>query len=199
MSLLLRVVALARRAAFTIPLLIAALMSLLPVAHAADAIGRIFFTPAQRAQLDLARSQKIVATQAKDELIPEFVTYNGIVRHSDGKATVWVNNRAMSDAELSTAQPLTGRIDRSGQILLQAPQAAGSLQLKVGQSAELLSGRVGEAYAMPRATPAAKTAQKEKPEAANGTAAPAQTPQPAADSGSKTPEAETNRKTVPPT
>ncbi len=129
-------------------LLLVVLMSLLPAARAADAIGRIFFTPAQRAQLDLARSQKIVATQTKDEPIPEFVTYNGIVRRTDGKATVWVNNRAMSDTELNAAQPLAGRIDRSGRILLQAPQGAGSLQLKVGQSAELLSGRVDEAYAV---------------------------------------------------
>ena len=196
MSLLLRVVAPIRGAAFTMLLLIAALMSLLPAAHAADTIGRIFFTPAQRAQLDLARTQKIVATQTKDEPIPEFVTYNGIVRHGDGKATVWVNNKAMSDAELSAAQPLTGRIDRSGQILLQAPQGAGALQLKVGQSAELLSGRVGEAYAMPRATPVAKTAQQAKPETANKTAAPPQTRQPAADSATETADTEANRKPV---
>ena len=196
MSLLLRVVAPIR---LTILLLIAALMSLLPVAHAADAIGRIFFTPAQRAQLDLARTQKIVVTQTKDEPIPEFVTYSGIVRHSDGKATVWVNNKAMSDAELSTAQPLTGRIDRSGRILLQAPQAsgAGQLQLKVGQSAELLSGRVDEAYAVPRATPAAKAVPQAKPETANKTAAPAQTRPPAADSGNETPNSEALRKAAP--
>ena len=175
-------------------LLVVVLMSLLPVARAADAIGRIFFTPAQRAQLDLARTQKIVATQTKDEPIPEFVTYSGIVRHSDGKATVWVNNKVMSDAELNSAQPLAGRIDRSGRILLQAPQGAGSLQLKVGQSAELLSGRVGEAYAMPRATPAAKAVPQAKPETANKTAAPAPTRQPAADSTTETADTEANRK-----
>lgn len=176
-------------------LLVVVLMGLLPAARAADAIGRIFFTPAQRAQLDLARSQKIVATQTKDEPIPEFVTYNGIVRRTDGKATVWVNNKAMSGAELNAAQPLAGRIDRSGRILLQAPQGAGSLQLQVGQSAELLSGRVDEAYAVSRATPALKA----KPDAAKSTAAPAQTPQPAAGSGNKTPDAETGRKAVPQT
>lgn len=178
-------------------LVVAVMMGTLPAARAADAIGRIFFTPAQRAQLDLARSQKIVATQTKDEPIPEFVTYNGIVRRSDGKATVWVNNRAMSDAELGAAQPLTGRIDRNGRILLQAPQGAGSLQLQVGQSAELLSGRVDEAYAATRAAPAAKSVQKAKPEAANKTAAPAQTRQPAADSGNETPDSEANRKAAP--
>ncbi len=178
-------------------LLIAALLGALPAANAADAIGRIFFSPEQRAQLDLARSQRIVAIQAKDEPVPEFVTYNGIVRRSDGKATVWVNNKAMSDSELRTAQPLTGRIDRSGRILLQPPQASGGgpLQLKVGQSAELLSGRVDETYAIPHATPAPKAI----PEAANSTAAPPQTAQPAAGSGNKTPAAETDRKAVPPT
>ncbi len=155
-------------------LLLAALMSLAPSTHAADAVGRLFFTPAQRAQLDLARSQKIVATQAKEEPVPEFVTYNGIVRHGDGKATVWVNNKAMSDVELNTAQPLTGRIDRNGQILLQAAQAAGSLQLKVGQSAELLSGRVDEAYAVRKtvATQKAVAAPATKPNTQPATESP---------------------------
>lgn len=175
-------------------LVVALLMGALPAANAADAIGRIFFSPDQRAQLDLARSQRVVASQAKDEPVPEFVTYNGIVRRSDGKATVWVNNKAMSDSELGVAQPLSGRIDRNGQILLQAPQAsgAGSLQLKVGQSAELLSGRVDETYATPRAAPVPKG----KPEAANKTATPVQTRQ-LADRANETPDPEANRKAAP--
>ncbi len=174
--------------------MIVVLIGTLPAAHAADdAIGRIFFTPAQRAQLDLARSQKIVATQVKDEPIPEFVTYNGIVRRTDGKATVWVNNRAMSGAELNAAQPLAGRIDRNGQILLQAPQGAGSLQLKVGQSAELLSGRVDEAYAISRRAAVAKPA----PKSATDTAAPVPARTPAAEDSSATPDAEANPKAAP--
>ncbi len=168
-------------------LVVAVILVTLPAARAADAIGRIFFTPAQRAQLDLARTQNIVTSQAKDEPIPEFVTYNGIVRRGDGKATVWVNNRAMSDAELRAAQPLSGRIDRSGQILLQAPQGAGSLQLKVGQSAELLSGRVDEAYAKSRATPVAKSVPKAKPEAENKTAIPEKNRQPASETAPSRP------------
>lgn len=175
-------------------IVIVIVMGTLPAAHAADdAIGRIFFTPAQRAQLDLARSQKIVATQVKDEPIPEFVTYNGIVRRTDGKTTVWVNNRAMSGAELNAAQPLAGRIDRSGRILLQAPQGAGSLQLQVGQSAELLSGRVDEAYAVSRRAVAAKPV----PKATNDVATPAPTRPPAADGSSETPDAEANSKAAP--
>lgn len=121
-------------------------------AQAADAgIGRIFYTPEQRVQLDSLRTQRIVATQVREEPAPEVVTYQGIVRRSDGKATVWVNNAALSDAELRNGQSLVGSIGRDGQVVLQTPQAA--IRLKVGQSAELLSGQVNEPYAVQRTSP----------------------------------------------
>lgn len=147
------------------------LLSIVQIVQAADPapIGRIFFTPEQRAQLDTLRTQKAVASQVRDEPIPENVTYNGIVRRSDGKTTVWVNNEAMTDAELRVKQSIVGRVDSSGRILLQAPQATGTaLQLKVGQSAELLSGKIDETYAAPRPAPVvkAKPAVTEKPAAA---------------------------------
>ena len=148
------------------------LLVIVPIVQAADPapIGRIFFTPEQRAQLDTLRTQKAVASQVRDdEPVPENVTYNGIVRRSDGKTTVWVNNEAMTDAELRVKQSIVGRVDSSGRILLQTPQATGAaLQLKVGQSAELLSGKVDETYAAPRPAPAvkAKPAVAEKPAAA---------------------------------
>lgn len=151
------------------------LLALTPMAQAADPapIGRIFFTPEQRAQLDLLRSQKAVASQVRDEPIPENVTYNGIVRSSDGKTTVWVNNEVLTDAALRLKQSIVGRVDRNGQILLQT-QATGStqLQLKVGQTAELFSGKVDENYAAQRAAPVAKAKPPatEKPAAEPGAA-----------------------------
>jgi hypothetical protein len=130
------------------------LLAAAQLTQAAEPIGRIFYTPEQRAQLDALRSQKAVALQVRDEPVPEIVTYKGIVRRSDGKATVWVNNEALSEAELRDKQSIVGRVDRNGQILLQTPQAASrQLQLKVGQSAELLSGRIDEPYAVQRTAP----------------------------------------------
>lgn len=130
------------------------LLATAQLAQAAEPIGRIFYTPEQREQLNTLRSQKAVAIQVRDEPVPEFVTYQGIVRRSDGKATVWVNNEALSEAELRDKQSIVGRVDRNGQILLQTPQAASrQLQLKVGQSAELLSGRIDEPYAVQRTSP----------------------------------------------
>ena len=130
------------------------LLGIVQIVQAADPapVGRIFFTPEQRAQLDTLRTQKAVASQVRDEPIPENVTYNGIVRRSDGKTTVWVNNQAMTDAELRVKQSIVGRVDSNGRILLQTPAAGtGPLQLKVGQSAELLSGKIDETYATQRA------------------------------------------------
>ena len=59
-----------------------------PAVWAAEPLGRLFFTPEQRAQLDTLRIKKVVASQTKDEPAPEFITYNGIIRRSDGKAIV---------------------------------------------------------------------------------------------------------------
>lgn len=156
---------------------LAAILLLTPLlASGADApLGRLFFTPEQRAQLDTLRTKKVVASQAKEEPPPEVVTYNGIIRRSDGKTTVWVNNQALSEADLREKPAIAGRVSRDGQIVIQAGQtgAAAKTQLKVGQSAELLSGQVAESYSA-----AATAARTPKPEPA---AKPA--PGPAARSG----------------
>jgi len=153
------------------------LMAALPAAQAADLAGRLFFTPDQRVQLDQLRKQKAVASQARDEPVPETVTYNGIIRRSDGKTTIWMNNQPMSDADLRSGQSVTGSVRRDGRIVLQNPQAGGNarLELKVGQSATLLSGKVDESFSSQRPQAPAK----DKPAgtaAAAGTAKPTQAP-----------------------
>lgn len=109
-------------------------------------LGRLFFTPEQRDQLDLLRLKKVSAAQSRDESPPEIISYEGIVRRADGGVTVWVNNKALTERELRDAQSIAGRIERDGRLLLRpgpgVPQAA--LRLKVGQRVELSSGRVEE-------------------------------------------------------
>jgi len=140
-------------------LLIALVVLLSPlVAQAAEPLGRLFFTPEQRALLDTLRTRKVVAVQTKDEPPLEIVTYSGIVRRSDGKTTVWVNNQALSEADLREQPAIAGRISRDGKILLGAGK--GSMQLKVGQSAELLSGRVSEPFSAPPTTSVPKPQAK---------------------------------------
>jgi hypothetical protein len=149
-------------------LLLTLLIAALPAAHAAELAGRLFYTPEQRAQLDQLRTQKAVASQVRDEPVPETVTYNGIIRRSDGKTTIWMNNQPMSAAELRSGQAVTGTVSRDGRIVLQNPQAGvgGGVELKVGQSATLLSGKVDESFSQQR-PPAS---EKSKPTAEAKTA-----------------------------
>ncbi|MEN9783012.1 MAG: hypothetical protein RJA24_355, partial [Pseudomonadota bacterium] len=149
-----------------------ALLALLTplTAYGADTLGRLFFTPDQRAQLDALRTKRVVASQSKEEPLPEVVTFNGIVRRSDGKTTVWVNNQALSEADLRDKPAIAGRVSRDGKILLQATQpGTARTQLKVGQSAELLSGQVAESYNATTSA-AARTPKPEPAKAAPTTA-----------------------------
>ncbi len=130
--------------------------------YGAETLGRLFFSPDQRAQLDMLRTKRVVASQTKEEPPPEVVTYNGIVRRSDGKTTVWVNNQALSEADLRDKPAIAGRVSRDGTILLQATQPGTTrAQLKVGQSAELLSGRVEERFSKARAEQESKSGKIE--------------------------------------
>lgn len=134
-----------RRLAFTLLAVLAAGETV-----AAEPLGRLFFTPEQRAQMDVARAQRSRATleAAIEEQapLPEIVTFHGIVRRSDGKSTVWMNDRAINDgAEAGRLPPPRPRAD--GSIMLELPQSERRINLKVGQSVELLSGTIAEPYA----------------------------------------------------
>ena len=72
--------------------LIAALLLISIPTATADNLGRLFFTPAQRAQLDYAHAR---STPAEGSTSP-FLTVNGIVQKSGGARTVWVNGVAQS-------------------------------------------------------------------------------------------------------
>lgn len=56
--------------------------------------GRLFYTPAQRAQLEAARVRNVTqATQASPDAAPAPVRFDGMVIRSDGTGTRWVNGR----------------------------------------------------------------------------------------------------------
>jgi hypothetical protein len=121
-----------------------------PPARAAEPIGRLFYTPDQRGQLDAARAKRArtgtdKAEDAPRPSTPEVVTYGGIVRRSDGKTTVWLNNRAVTERESAGAR-MVGRVRSDGTVVLQSAQTGRNVPLRVGQRADLLSGRVDEGY-----------------------------------------------------
>jgi len=139
---------------------------------AAEPLGRLFFTPAQRAQLDVARGQKSRGTPASEQEeaapVPEVVTYGGIVRRNDGKTTVWINNRAVNDGKSADRLPVASRVRPDGSINLEVPQTNRSVNLKVGQSVEIVSGTIEEPYAR---SPVAAKPESRKPATVGGSAA----------------------------
>ena len=163
---------------------------------AAQPIGRLFFTPTERAQLDIQRSQKRVPEAATAQApaprpTSEVITYNGIVRRSDGKSILWLNSKPADEKEALSGLSVTGRVRADGAVVLQVPETGGSINLKVGQRAELQTGRVGESRrsepdkAAPKGEGAAKsdaaakadtTARAEAPAKSEAAAKPAPAP-----------------------
>lgn len=149
-----------------VPMLMLSLSLLVAPAFAADELGRLFFTPEQRAILDLARSTQSSAAQVAAEAY-EGVTLSGVVTRSDGKRTVWVNGQPQAMGDGGGA----GRSPASASIPL--PGGEGRIRLKVGQTLDPTSGKVEEGYrrtpklaSEPQTTPPAPSAAPAKATAA---------------------------------
>ena len=96
------------------------LSSMLSCPAYADDLGRLFFTPAQRAQMDRAYAQ--ISQPGHDV---STLTLNGIVQMHGGKRTAWING---------VAQPVGRSDDRSPASLpVPLPGQNKSVKLKVGQ------------------------------------------------------------------
>ncbi len=132
-------------------------------APAADTLGRLFFTPEQRAQLDKLRKQRPQASAAETEKpveeapAPALVTYSGVVRKAGAPATIWINNRPVYEQARQARGEPRARLHEDGSATVTVPQQ-GTVKLKVGQMAEIGSGRVAENYARgPTEPPAVET------------------------------------------
>lgn len=62
-----------------------------------EALGRLFFTPAERAALDRQRRLGVQESQAAEAAA---LTINGFVRPSGGPATVWINGMPRDSSSL---------------------------------------------------------------------------------------------------
>lgn len=108
----------------------------------AESFGRLFTTPAERANLDYLRKTtqlpKIVPDQpAEVEAGPAVsspVSVEGYVKRSDGKkGTVWVNNAPMQE-DSGSGQVTVGKLRRDGnQVPIKLSTTGKSLSLKAGQ------------------------------------------------------------------
>lgn len=91
--------------------------------------GYLFYTPAQRAQLEQARARNITTTRQADapaSEAPAPLRYDGKVIRSDGRATHWIDGRPQADptgaAGLKPGQVRAdGRVFEPYQVLRPAP------------------------------------------------------------------------------
>ena len=118
---------------------------LAPSLHAAEPLGRLFFTPAQRNTLDAGKQLDRPKKAGPSVRGPRSVTLNGIVTRSDGESTVWVNGRAL-DGRTATGVSSTASGSDPAAARVKVRGARNTVQMRVGQRLERSTGRITEPY-----------------------------------------------------
>jgi hypothetical protein len=101
-------------------LILLALILLQPCAQAAE-VGRLFFTPEQRAQMDYQYARNVTAEGDTGSVL----TVNGIVQRSGGHRTVWINGVPQAAGKSDDRSPAS--------VPVTVPGRAKSVEIKVGQ------------------------------------------------------------------
>jgi len=132
-------------------------------------LGRLFLTPEQRAALDSARRNKIraeavvAATDKKPKIPPaRSVTINGVVTRSDGESTIWINGHA-TEGETRDGMHVVIAPGSNSSVVVREPAGGKHVRVKVGQRADLLSGKIEESYQQRRRAPTAPPAASSPP------------------------------------
>jgi len=111
------------------------IISIVPDA-CAEPLGRLFFTPGQRAMLDRQRQSGVLENYL-DILEAGTLKLGGLVKRSDGKTTVWVNGVALHDIPSSSG--IKVRLAPRGQALLGVGSEP-AIRLRVGETFDRASG-----------------------------------------------------------
>jgi len=112
------------------PLVVAALLACAAAPAAGAELGRLFYTPQQRQDLDRRRQANI---QESAVTADSFLTINGQVSRSNGKNTVWING---------VPQETSRRPADPARVSVPAGEGEPSINLKVGQTFDRVRGEV---------------------------------------------------------
>ena len=107
-----------------------------PLAGAAEDLGRLFFTPQQRQDLDRRRAANV--QEAATVIQESTLTLHGQVSRSGGKTTTWVNGMPQHDA-YSSSDPARATI--------QTGEDEPKVELKVGQTFDRVRGETRDGLA----------------------------------------------------
>ena len=108
------------------------LVALSPVAAQAQELGRLFFTPEQRANLDARRKARVPDKPAATVVAAPVTRLDGYVKRSSGPTTVWINGESVADNA-----PEAPRIDSA--------RAGGAVSITVGEGGSRVRLKPGEA------------------------------------------------------
>ncbi len=108
---------------YSLSFLILILPTLLSAAQA-DELGRLFYTPQQRHQLDSGTAISN-SNSNPENLHPNYFIVNGVVQKHGGNRTVWINGNAQAPEPGNDRNPTVAPVTVPGKSL--------PVQLKVGQ------------------------------------------------------------------
>ena len=137
----------------------------------AEPLGRLFFTPQERAALDFVRSERDRIAHmagAPDATKSSRLSYTGVVQASDGASTVWLNHRPVDGRQAFGPTGRVVQLHADGALTVRLPRRSQAVTLKVGQALEPHSGQVVEDYTRHAPQPDGKpaTTRPRKPESA---------------------------------
>lgn len=128
-------------------LALAGLMSLTgaPRLTAEEALGRLFFNPERRQQLDRQRELNVLDKQQTPA--DPTLTLDGVVTRSSGKRTVWVNGNPQHESEAWPDVTVVPRLREPGTVWLRTNESPGTkvrvgetVNRNTGESMDLLNG-----------------------------------------------------------
>ena len=113
-----------------------------------EALGRLFYTPEQRAALN-ANIRSITDKPTEAIPIAPSVTLSGVVTRSDGERTVWVDGRAYHKGNPDGVRVITNSANPAG-AELKVRGVRKRRAVRVGQRLDPTTGTTSEPYEAPR-------------------------------------------------
>lgn len=111
-------------------------------AQAADELGRLFFTPAQRSALDARRKARVPDRPTAAAVASPVTRVDGYVKRSQGPSTVWMNGESLSEGapEAPRIEPPTRTSE--GRVSITVGESGHRVRLKPGETLDRGSGEV---------------------------------------------------------
>ena len=108
----------------------------------AEELGRLFFTPEQRAALDARRKARIPDKPAAVVVESPVTRLDGLVSRGSGRSTVWVNGEPVPEGTQPEGIRVKPRRAATGRVIVEIGESDNQVDLKIGQSFDRGTGEV---------------------------------------------------------